>query len=236
MLFRKPLFALLLLFACVLGIPQNAFQQEKPPTNELADLLKQAPGSVEMPNLTVEKVEKYRARSIENFPLNVRIFRAINDNHHPLADRFFLLFRYLGTGWVLIPVVILLMRFRPQLTIPLLIAITIETLLVNILKSTFSQGRPGVILENVHLLYPLKASSFPSGDTAMAFAIAGILCINTKWTWRVLWLLLAAMIGYERIYLGVHFPLDVTVGLIIGLLSSLAGYWFFKRKGLRQKS
>lgn len=229
MLFRQQIFALLLFFVCVFGVPQPALPQEKSPDSALTEMLKQAEGSVEIPNLTVEKVEGYRARSIENFPLNVRIFRAVNDNHHPLADRFFLLFRYLGSGWVLIPVIILLMRFRPQLTIPFLIALLLETLAVNLLKSHFAQGRPGVILENVHLLYPLKSSSFPSGDTAMAFVIAGILCIRTKWHWRVLWLLLAALIGYERMYLGVHFPLDVTAGMVIGLLSALAGYWYFLR-------
>ena len=95
MLFHKSLFVLLLLFACVLCIPQNAFPQEKSTASELAETLKQAPGSVEIPNLTVEKVERYRARSFEDFPLNVRLFRAVNSHHHPYGDRFFLLFRFL---------------------------------------------------------------------------------------------------------------------------------------------
>ena len=193
-----------------------------------------APANATLKNLTEEKIARYRENSFETFPLNVRIFRAINNLRHPLLDHFFLLYRFLGTGWVMLPVVILLARFRRQLLTPMLIAFALESIVVSVLKSLFSQGRPAVVLDNVHLLLPLGNRSFPSGDTAMAFTIAGILCIGSPGRLRVLWLVLAALIGYERIYLGVHFPLDVVVGMLIGLLAAYVGYVYYRFQQRRQ--
>jgi undecaprenyl-diphosphatase len=63
-------------------------------------------------------------------------------------------------------------------------------------------------------------NSFPSGHTQTAFGTAvALICINRK---HVIYLLLiASLIGLSRIYVGVHFPLDVICGAIVGALSSL---------------
>ena len=59
--------------------------------------------------------------------------------------------------------------------------------------------------------------SFPSGHTATAFSVAGMLwCIGHAWCWP--FTLFALIVGFSRIYLGVHYPSDVCFGAILGIL------------------
>lgn len=74
----------------------------------------------------------------------------------------------------------------------------------------------------VHLLLPRNGDpSFPSDHAAAAIAIAVVL-IATHRRFGTLALLVAACIGYARVYVGVHYPGDVAGGAIIGLAVALA--------------
>jgi undecaprenyl-diphosphatase len=59
--------------------------------------------------------------------------------------------------------------------------------------------------------------SFPSGHATMAFASATVLSYF-KPRWAPAFFLLAVAIGYSRVYVGVHYPLDVLGGALLGLL------------------
>jgi len=75
-------------------------------------------------------------------------------------------------------------------------------------------GRPFA----VHNIGPrLRDHSFPSGHTWTAFAIATLMTLffGRRYRWAYL---AAAAIGYSRIYVGVHFPLDVLGGACCGTL------------------
>ncbi len=57
--------------------------------------------------------------------------------------------------------------------------------------------------------------SFPSGHATSSFAAA--VALSRAWpAGRVAWLVLAALISYSRVYLGVHSPFDVLAGVVIG--------------------
>ena len=62
--------------------------------------------------------------------------------------------------------------------------------------------------------------SFPSGHTTSAFAGATALSFFFP-RWTAGFVLLAAAIAYSRLYVGVHFPLDVAGGIVIGVATSL---------------
>jgi undecaprenyl-diphosphatase len=64
-------------------------------------------------------------------------------------------------------------------------------------------------------------SSFPSGHAAMAFACATVLTYYRP-RWAAGFFLLAVAIGYSRLYNGVHYPLDVLGGALLGVL--VAGF------------
>lgn len=63
--------------------------------------------------------------------------------------------------------------------------------------------------------------SFPSGHTAFSFAGAVALLLSVPEKCRrpaILFVILAVLIGFSRIYLGVHYPTDVLAGALIGSL------------------
>lgn len=158
----------------------------------------------------------------EDFPLNIALFRAINDRHTPGLDHFFLLYNYLGRAYVLIPVFVLVCLYRHTKMRMLVTAVLAQAFIVQVMKFAFLQPRPPLMLEDVHALIPLYILSFPSGDTALAFTLACTLAQRERRFVQGLLYLYASLIAYERIYLGVHFPLDVAVGALVGLLCGYA--------------
>jgi len=160
---------------------------------------------------------------IERTSTNIRAFLWINTHHSPPLDAFFLYFHYLGSGWILIPILLIILLKRRELAIPLVIAVIMETLIVMVLKERFQQPRPVLVLgpRETHLLISLYGDSFPSGDAAMAFALAGVMSWYSRRGYKILWILYAIIISYGRVYLGVHFPLDVVTGALIGMFCAV---------------
>ena len=95
--------------------------------------------------------------------------------------------------------------------------------------------RPCAVNPAVELLvaYPSDAS-FPSGHTAASFAAVGALRAAGSRLWLPL-LALAALIGFSRLYLYVHWPSDVLAGAMLGWgLGFLARYLLKRVKKLRK--
>ena len=70
--------------------------------------------------------------------------------------------------------------------------------------------------------YPTD-SSFPSNAAALGFAIAaGVWFYNRAWGWGLL--AIAALFGLSRIFGGVHYPLDVLAGALLGWGSAYVIY------------
>jgi len=96
------------------------------------------------------------------------------------------------------------------------------TLLSQTLKRSLGRARPDVSIAGFE---PLAANpdrfSFPSGHTAAAFSVA-VAFAGEPAGLGPLALLLATGIGLSRVYLGAHYPLDVTAGGILGVFAGLA--------------
>ena len=158
--------------------------------------------------------------SLESFSLNLAAFRWLNGLVAPPLDLLFAACWYLGNGLVLIPVLLLLLAYRPGTIKYILATVALETVLAQAIKHLAEQPRPLAWLDGVRVLHPLYANSFPSGDAAMAFAVACALLPGESRWWKAGLLTYAALIAVERVYAGVHFPLDVLAGALVGVLSA----------------
>jgi undecaprenyl-diphosphatase len=95
------------------------------------------------------------------------------------------------------------------------IALISTSLLVVVVKRIVRRTRPA---EELHSSAPPDRFSFPSGHTAAAFALA-IAMFGASPILVPGLLLLAICVAYGRMYLGVHYPLDVAAGAAIGLVT-----------------
>ncbi len=95
------------------------------------------------------------------------------------------------------------------------------------MKNAVARPRPCLVIEELRLILPCpRTYSMPSGHALSSFAFALPLWYLTRrfmetW-WRIFPLVLAGMIAFSRIYLGVHYPTDVLVGASIGAAIGLA--------------
>jgi undecaprenyl-diphosphatase len=91
----------------------------------------------------------------------------------------------------------------------------------HVIKGLVDRSRPPDAM-GLHALVGVPGSpSFPSGHAMTAFATAGAIALLVP-RLRVPVLALASVIAFSRVYLGVHFWLDVLVGAALGLLVALA--------------
>jgi undecaprenyl-diphosphatase len=87
----------------------------------------------------------------------------------------------------------------------------------------YYHARPFVVY-GISPLFNESGSSFPSAHAAWFFALAmTVWYTNRKWgTW---FFILATLMGIARIYAGVHWPLDVIGGAVIGVASGWFVHW-----------
>lgn len=71
--------------------------------------------------------------------------------------------------------------------------------------------------------------SFFSGHASTSFSVAvlAFLMLRKKWKWAFLFFLWPLLFSYSRIYLGVHYPLDILAGASIGSLFALLFYCLY---------
>ena len=98
-----------------------------------------------------------------------------------------------------------------------LTAMALSSLVVLISNALFFRPRPFDGLEGVSLLfYQPTDSSFPSNSAAAAFAIAAaVWCVNRRVGTALF--IIAAVYGFSRVYVGVHYPGDILGGAVIAL-------------------
>jgi undecaprenyl-diphosphatase len=121
-----------------------------------------------------------------------------------------------GAVWLAIALVLTVIWRRPSIFVTVLVADLAADLLAELGKVIVQRHRPFE-----HQLGPASSThSFPSGHTATSFACATVLSSIAP-RWRVPFFVLAALIGFSRVYNAMHYPTDVLAGAVLGVLTAL---------------
>jgi undecaprenyl-diphosphatase len=123
-------------------------------------------------------------------------------------------------GGFMVLFMILLVAFSDQFT--------------NLIKNSTERLRPNNDPEIKNVLRTLihpQGYSFMSGHatTSTFFSVFVVLLLKEKYKYIYALLFFPLIFAYSRLYLGVHFPIDISVGIIVGILFARIYFFLFKK-------
>lgn len=128
-----------------------------------------------------------------------------------------------GMIWIAATIVLLIPKKTRKIGMMSALAL-IGSLIINneIIKNLVRRPRPFYTFTELTTVIPRPSQfSFPSGHTSASFAAATVFFRNLPKKAGVPAIVLASLIGFSRLYLGVHYPTDVLGGALLG---SFLGY------------
>lgn len=143
---------------------------------------------------------------------------------------------HIGDGTAVITfclILIFIPKTRRTIALPVSSAVILSTLLNILLKNIFARERPDILR-----LINETSYSFPSGHAMINASLYTMLILmifkfirNTPWKLGLstLCIILIVLIGFSRVYLGVHYAGDIIGGWIIGFAVSICVYAIWKR-------
>lgn len=139
-----------------------------------------------------------------------------------------------GWFWIALSLILAFIPKTRKIGITACAALLINLLVCNVtLKPLIARVRPYDLREGIELIIIRPHDfSFPSGHTSASFAAAAAIFPYNK-KYGSLALILAALIGFSRLYLYVHFPTDVLGGAIVGCACAAVSYYAIKAIGLK---
>lgn len=164
--------------------------------------------------------------------MELEILRHIQSIANPFFDFLFQLITMCGEQIVLISIIsIIYWELDKKFGEYIAYSVLTSVLLNNAVKDIFKMKRP-IGEEGIRTLREKTATgySFPSGHTQSSASFYGAMAIYLKKkAMYIIATIMIILIGFSRLYLGVHYPKDVIVGGILGVLTSLICYKLYNR-------
>ncbi|MFQ6012509.1 MAG: phosphatase PAP2 family protein [Thermoplasmata archaeon] len=164
--------------------------------------------------------------------------RALREASSPFLDALFVLIT--STGGILFflaAVVLIYWLWDKRLGLFLSLLLLVSGAVNGYLKALFGMPRPSPAF---HTPSPLTSNGFPSGHAQTSTAFWSGIALVSRGAWIPVAVLVAALVAFSRVYLGVHFIGDVLGGVALGLGLGVAAYVGFRaplwgRLGVRAK-
>jgi len=132
--------------------------------------------------------------------------------------------------WILVCVLLYVFGGEKGRNVALIciVALVFGYFLTEVLKYIVARPRPYTVLEGVRVLTMIGGYSWPSGHAVASFIVAIIIGESYSFkvkdrSYKLIYPLLvfAVLVGFSRIYNGVHYPFDVISGALIGTFCAL---------------
>jgi len=181
--------------------------------------------------------------------VDIRLFYLINkEGQNTLFD--YVMPIISNFNYFIVPLVLwglFLLRRKPLMVLGVILVVAFsDSLCYFVLKPLFGRPRPFDMLSAVHLykgswsitgtvsqVEGIHSLSLPSSHATNVFAASFFLSYHIR-PWWPLFYVVALAVAYSRVYLGVHYPLDVFFGAIVGSLLGVLGVRlasrFFQKK------
>lgn len=158
--------------------------------------------------------------------MELSILHVIQSLHHPILDAvmtgvFNNLVGSIGQLWIGVGLVLLIIPKTRKCGAAVLLSYVVSLLIGNVwLKDLIARPRPCAVDDTVSLIVK-KPSSFscPSVHTYLAFSSAMAIYHYYKKPGIGIFIF-AALIGFSRMYFFVHYPTDVLLGAVLGVLTA----------------
>lgn len=139
-----------------------------------------------------------------------------------LCDVFFKNITHLGDAgifWILLTIVLLCFKQTRKAGIYSACGLILSLIVNNlILKNLIGRVRPYELVEGLNCIVgPAHDASFPSGHTGASFASAVSIYKQIPKKFAIFFIVLASLIAFSRLYVGIHYPTDVLGGLVTGI-------------------
>jgi Membrane-associated phospholipid phosphatase len=133
-----------------------------------------------------------------------------------------------GWFWIVLALLLLCFRGTRKAGMAAFLALAVGALITNmILKPMFVRTRPYEVIDGLILLVEKQRDySFPSGHSCASFAAATALWGRLSHRTGIILWVLAGLIAFSRLYVGVHYPSDVLGGIAIGVFAGCLAHRF----------
>jgi len=136
---------------------------------------------------------------------------------------------YLAAGAILF---FFLIKKRERLRYLFLVGASVvlsRLVITELIRLVWHRSRPFVDYQVNQLLEHSASGSFPSGHTAGLFALAAVVYFFNK-KFGIAFFIISFFIGLARIFTGIHFPLDILCGIVVGVLSAIIIQFLIKKR------
>ena len=127
-----------------------------------------------------------------------------------------------GLFWIILGIILLIPKRTRRAAAMAIFAMGLGAALSQVwIKPAVARIRPYELYEVYSLVGPVPEYSFPSGHACSSFCSALVYLKTLDRPYGMLTVILAALIAFSRVYVGVHYPTDILGGFLISVLSSV---------------